>query len=659
MAASVPLCDRIFRAKNTNHHNSHISSHAARPGSYKGWSTSALHRACDSVHGGMSIRRAAEEYNIPKSTLFDYISGRVEFGAKSGAKPYLTEAEEEELVSFLNGMSSIGYSRTIKNVLQLVQAVVTEKGLNVTVTSSWWQSFKSRHPELSLRSPETLSHARLAGSSVTVLESYFDLLETTLTEAELTDRPCQIFNADESGFPLSPKAPKIIAKKNYKHPAALSSGNKSQITVLCCCSAGGYSIPPFVVFDRKVLKPELTTGEVPGTFYGLNDSGWMETELFETWFLHHFLAYAPPVRPLLLLMDGHSSHFSPVFVNKAAEEQVLVFCLPPHSSHRTQPLDKGIFSPLKRAWREVCHSYTLSHPDKVVTRFQFSSLFGQAWAQAMTPQNIMSGFKVTGVYPVDRYKVLPNSPPKPPTLCERTGLKFIPLLTPLHNRTPRTSIVTSPVASVSQSDGSISDDSMDCPPGNAGYTRLGKPDSEQFSEAEVMLYTKRKEEGYDITTDKRYNLWLSLQSEQPVLPQPISRLSKVISSLPPVTKKPTFVPRSTARVVTSEECRKEINEKARRKLEAQREKEERKMDRERKKEERKKVIEEKKRIQEEKKKMIDERKRLLEENKQQRKQSNLFILMVFLWMLLLLLGTNNVASTVAGRGVVSSNINTL
>ena len=456
-----------------------------------------------------------------------------------------------------------------------------------------------------------------------MLESYFNLLETTLSEAELTDRPCQIFNADESGFPLSPKAPKILAKKNQKHPAALSSGNKSQITVLCCCNASGYSIPPLVIFDRKVLKPELTIGEVPGTMYGLNDSGWMDTELFESWFLHHFLAYAPLVRPLLLLMDGHSSHFSPIFVNKAAEEQVLVFCLPPHSSHKTQPLDKGIFSPLKRAWREACHNYTLSHPDKVVTRFQFSSLFGQAWAQAMTPQNITSGFKVTGVYPVDRYKVLPKSPPKPPTLCERTGLKFIPLLTPLHNRTPRTSLVTS-VASVSQSDGSISDNSLD-------YDSETAPD--QFSQTEITLFSKRKEEGYNITTDERYNRWLSLQSQQPVLPQPSSTmLSKVISSLPPVTRKPTFVPRSTARVVTSEECRREINEKERKKLEAQKEKEERKLDRERKKEEKKKVMEEKKRIQEEKKKMIAEKKRMLEENRQQRKQSNVFVVMVFLWI---------------------------
>ena len=117
-------------------------------------------------------------------------------------------------------------------------------------------------------------------------------------------------------------------------------------------------------------------------------------------------------------MDGHSSHFSPLFVNKAAEGQVIGFCLPPHSTHKTQRLDKGVFGPMKRAWREECHTYLLNNPGKVVTRYQVSSLFRQTWMQAMTPQNITSGFKVTGICPTDRYTVLPKSPPCPPTLCE-------------------------------------------------------------------------------------------------------------------------------------------------------------------------------------------------------------------------------------------------
>ena len=148
---------------------------------------------------------------------------------------------------------------------------------------------------------------------------------------------------------------------------------------------------PLVIYDKKTLKPELTVGEVPGTMYGLSNKGWIDTELFESWFTNHFLAYAPPSRPLLLLMDGHSSHFSPLFVNSAAEEQIIGFCLPPNSTHKTQPLDKGVFGPLKRSWREECHSYIMNNPGKVITRYQFSMLFGKAWMKSVIPSNIVSG----------------------------------------------------------------------------------------------------------------------------------------------------------------------------------------------------------------------------------------------------------------------------
>ena len=397
--AFLPLNERVYRSQAIE-----IFSRrdVGRPNSYRHHQAQAsMENACHAVRDGMSVRRAAEEYNIPRSTLHDHVSGKVLAGSKSGPGSYLNASEEEDLVNFLTGISALGYSRTVKQVVEIVQRVVDKKGMNCQVTTSWWKSFKSRHKEITLRNPETLSHCRIRGASDSNIEHYFDLLEKTISEAELSEKPCQIFNLDESGFPLSPKPPKVVAKRGDKHPSAIT-GERGQITVLSCCNAGGYALPPLVIFDCKSLKPELAFGEVPGTMYGLSDKGWIDTEIFEEWFLNHFLLYAPPARPLLLLMDGHSSHFSPLFVNRAAEEHVIVFCLPPHSTHKTQPLDKGVFGPLKKSWQEVCHSYMIKNPGKVVSRYQFSMLFAQAWIAAMTPRNIISGFSVTGVYPTDR-----------------------------------------------------------------------------------------------------------------------------------------------------------------------------------------------------------------------------------------------------------------
>ena len=219
---SAPLNERIFRSTCVPSHTVFTKNDFGRPKTYRNWTSDNLRRACDAIHDGMSVRRAAEEYGIPRSTLHDYVTGRVVFGAKSGPKAYLTPSEEEELVTFLSGMSSVGNSCSVKQTLEIVQAVVNKKGIDVTVTSSWWKSFKSRHKDVVLRNPEMLTHCRITGASDANIENYFDLLEKTIYEAEINERPCQIFNLDESGFPLNPKPPKVIAKKGYKHPSEVN-----------------------------------------------------------------------------------------------------------------------------------------------------------------------------------------------------------------------------------------------------------------------------------------------------------------------------------------------------------------------------------------------------------------------------------------------------
>lgn len=83
---------------------------------------------------------------------------------------------------------------------------------------------------------------------------------------------------------------------------------------------------------------------------------------------------------------------------------------PPHTTADTQPLDISVFGPLKVHWSETCREYLYAHPGRVVTKFQFSALFRQAWSKAMTVENICSGFKKTGVYPFEPEAILKDYP---------------------------------------------------------------------------------------------------------------------------------------------------------------------------------------------------------------------------------------------------------
>ena len=369
-----------------------------------------------------------------------------------------------------------------------------------------------------MRAPEKLAYARAIAVNREIIDHYYDLFEATLSRNRILNKPMQIFNCDESGFPLEHKPEKVIALKGMRQINTHTSGEKAQITVLACASACGYVMPPMVIYDRKNLKQQLTTGEVPGTVYGLSDKGWIDTELFEQWFDHHFLHYAPPARPVLLLLDGHSSHYQPSVVRKAAANGVILFCLPPHTTHLAQPLDKSIFSPLKTYWSQECQNYLAMNPGKVVTRQVFSQIFSKAWFRGMTPKNVIAGFKATGVFPLDRSAIhIPgeeyecDSP-----IAAGKSITYLPLYSPAPSC--RRSVFTS-----------LSPAAEDAT-------------SEIFSPEELRKFECRFEEGFNLKRDERYNKWLKIhhpESAQKSHP-PVFDLS----SAEPVEKPPTLLQHS-------------------------------------------------------------------------------------------------------------------
>ena len=90
---------------------------------------------------------------------------------------------------------------------------------------------------------EPLLFSRTASKNPDVIHRYFDLLEETMHANGLMHRPAKVFNCNKGGIPLMHKPPKEVAKVGQKRNGGFQS------------------------------KPEMTVGEVPGTFYGLSESG--------------------------------------------------------------------------------------------------------------------------------------------------------------------------------------------------------------------------------------------------------------------------------------------------------------------------------------------------------------------------------------------------
>ena len=67
--------------------------------------------AMQAVKDGSNISEAARVHGVPRTTLYDRISGRVSHGVNPGPKPYLSKFEEKDLSNFLVHVAKAGYGK--------------------------------------------------------------------------------------------------------------------------------------------------------------------------------------------------------------------------------------------------------------------------------------------------------------------------------------------------------------------------------------------------------------------------------------------------------------------------------------------------------------------------------------------------------------------
>ncbi|KAF0309116.1 Jerky -like [Amphibalanus amphitrite] len=161
--------------------------------------------------------------------------------------------------------------------------------------------------------------------------------------------PDRIFNLDESGLATDVRTEQVfVSKKDRNAYLRAASCGKATYSVLFCASASGVFMPPFTVYKGLHLYESWTNGGPAGAVYGVTKSGWMEGSVFEGWFSKVFLPHVKDMtKPVLIIYDGHGSHLTYDTVYEAMENEVIILCLPPNTSQALQPLDVGLFKPLR------------------------------------------------------------------------------------------------------------------------------------------------------------------------------------------------------------------------------------------------------------------------------------------------------------------------
>ena len=107
----------------------------------------------------------------------------------------------------------------------------------------------------------------------------------------------------------------------------------------------------------------------------------------------------------MLMLDGHGSHQSVEFEAYYKDYKIVFICLPPHSSYITQPLDVGLFSPLKSAYGKEIDTFVRTHVNHI-TKVEFFLAFRAAYTACMTAKNIAGGLRGADLVPYNPQTVL-------------------------------------------------------------------------------------------------------------------------------------------------------------------------------------------------------------------------------------------------------------
>ncbi|XP_067937322.1 jerky protein homolog-like [Watersipora subatra] len=214
----------------------------------------------------------------------------------------------------------------------------------------------------------------------------------------------RIYNVDETGVSTVTKPVKILAARGKKRVGAVTSGERgTNTTVICCMSATGTFVPPMFIFKRIRMAPHLMNGAPVGSVGECSESGWVNEKLFLKW-LQHFQKFTncSLENPVLLIADNHSSHLSLEIWQFLRDHGINFVTIPPHTSHRIQPLDVSFFKPLKTNYAENVRLWLLKNPGKVVTPVDVAGIFNKAYSSTCRMDLAISGFLATGISPFNR-----------------------------------------------------------------------------------------------------------------------------------------------------------------------------------------------------------------------------------------------------------------
>ncbi|XP_064090698.1 uncharacterized protein LOC135204416 [Macrobrachium nipponense] len=383
-----------------------------------------LREAVADVEAGMSISQIAQKYSLSCTTIRNWLQMGLDHVPRPSAMPWMPADVEREIVDWCFEMARIGYPRTRQSLPLVVQHIVNQKKKKIfqndnLPTFGWTNRFLKRHPEVSNQCPvnirqfkATLNSKKKGTLTSKTISTFLQNLQSFLMAEGLNANEflssynaSRVFTCSETGIVISSDGTyEVCDNKGNQDGRKVSGMGKPLMTVLCCASADGSLMRPFIVNKGKTPTEYVKHQDLEADSYhrGCSDSGLMTASLFHDWLGNIFeneLVKKNIRRPVLLILDGFLTHLNLDTLRFAHDKKILIYYLPPYSSLALQPLDVSVFKPLKAEYRRVYNKIlgeisSMDMPEQHLPYILLKSI-----KEVNIPENIISGFRSTGLVP--------------------------------------------------------------------------------------------------------------------------------------------------------------------------------------------------------------------------------------------------------------------
>ncbi|KAK6225250.1 transposase [Colletotrichum tabaci] len=372
-----------------------------------------VNQALEAISNGQSIRKAAQQYGVPRTTLQHRLQGTQTRASAFSDLQRLTVSQEAKLAEWVRIQHALGLPPTHQQVKLFAERILHAMGDTQPIGRGWMQAFIRRNPSVKVQRSRPIDSRRVNGASTEVIRDWFKHL--AMPEI-ISIKPANRYNMDETGI-LEGQGSNglVLGMSETKSVRKKQPGSRAWVSIIECISALGHRLHPLIIYKGMTVQQQwfpLDLGPYEGWQFTATENGWTTDATAVEWLQKVFIPQTVPqgkeeVR--LLILDGHGSHTTTDFMWLCYINNIHLLFLPPHTSHVLQPLDQSVFGPLKAAYRKELGYLSHWNDSTVVGKRNFLGCYYKAALAGMTIKNIRSGWKWTGLWPVSMAKPLMSS----------------------------------------------------------------------------------------------------------------------------------------------------------------------------------------------------------------------------------------------------------